>query len=97
MNFLTVRIDPTSNGIIVKVGCIKLVYQQTQLNVFHNDLALYLNDPSAAEKEVRERWNIGPGEDSEGPTETTDERAPRPSSSRVEEKSDTAKSAESPR
>ena len=80
MNFLTVKIDPTSNGIIVKVGCIKLVYQQTQLNVFHNDLALYLNDPLAAEKEVRERWNMGPGEDSESPVEATE---PRDESSKI--------------
>lgn len=73
--FQNIGIFFNSNGLTVKVGCTTLVYQQTQLDMFHNDLALYLNNPLAAEKEVRERWNIDQSEDAESPTEERSERA----------------------
>lgn len=61
--FHSIVIEPASNGISVKIGCISLVYQQTQLNMFHDDLALFLIDPVSAEKQIRKRWHIGQGED----------------------------------
>jgi len=95
-NFHTIQITPASNGITVKAGCLLIVYQQTQLNIFHDDLARYLNDPIATEKEIRKRWHIEQGEDTEAPTE---EREPRPSISRAEpaERETAEKAADTPR
>lgn len=67
--FQEIGIFPNANGITVKVGCITLVYQQTQLNVFHDDLARYLTDPVGTEKEIRKRWHIEQPEDAEATEE----------------------------
>ena len=72
-NFFPIKIDYASNGIIVKAGCLLIVYQQTQLNMFHNDIGAYLVDPVATEKEIRKRWHIEET-DSESPEEEPDPR-----------------------
>jgi len=56
--FYEIKINGTHNGIIVEVGCVKLVYQQTQLDMFYADLALYLVDREKGYKAIRERWQI---------------------------------------
>ena len=57
-DFRTIKIRHASNGIIVEVGCVKLVYQQSQLDMFSDDLLLYVRDPEAGYKNIRERWQI---------------------------------------
>jgi len=88
-SFLNIKIEPASNGIIVKVGCVLLVYQQTQLNMFHNDLVDYLDDPIATEKEIRKRWHIEQGVD-----EVSPEERPTPSRTREAEPTEERDTAE---
>lgn len=54
----SIMIDGMDNGIFVKVGCLRLVYQEDDLHDFFIDLKAYFKNPSDAEKEIRKRWKI---------------------------------------
>ena len=65
MNFRKITISPTSNGLVVEVGCFKLVYPKENFKPrnecpysFLGDLELYLDDPRKTESMIRERWHI---------------------------------------
>jgi len=69
--FMDIRIVAASNGVTVFVGCLKVVYQQTQLEMFLGDLTMYLQDPKGAEDTIRKRWDIT----METPEEATPDQA----------------------
>lgn len=77
-NFHTLTIKPASNGIEVKAGCLLIVYQQSQITLFINDLRNYLDDPIGTEKMIRDRWVIG-GDASEDTVANESEARARPS------------------
>ncbi len=57
-SFQEISIKHMDNGIKVKIGCKKLVYQQKDLKQFLKDLENYLNNPEETEKKIRARWKI---------------------------------------
>jgi len=56
--FQDISIKHMDNGLKVKVGCIRLVYQQKDLKQFFKDLEAYFNDSEKTEKAIRKRWNL---------------------------------------
>jgi len=74
--FYDIKISHASNGIIVEAGCIKLVYQQDQLEMFDDHLELYLTDPEKGYKLIRERWHIDQGDEEQPVAETAREEVP---------------------
>lgn len=56
--FQDIAIKHMDNGLKVKVGCMKLVYQQKDLKQFFSDLEAYFNDPERTERMIRKRWNL---------------------------------------
>jgi hypothetical protein len=56
--FQKITIESLDNGIVVKAGCMKLVYQEQDLGTFHEDLESYIKHPNETEKGIRKRWNI---------------------------------------
>ena len=66
----SITIDSVANGVIVGVGCQKLVYSEEMFELFINDLELYIRDFKKAEKMISERWDMKFGDDAEQPCET---------------------------
>ena len=58
-NFQDITIKHMDNGLKVKVGCIRLVYQQKDLKQFFKDLGAYFENPEKTEKAIRKRWGMG--------------------------------------
>ncbi|MBA7629294.1 hypothetical protein ES703_36792 [subsurface metagenome] len=83
--FYPITISPTDNGIIVEAGCLKIVYQQTQLGMFIDDLNLYFADPGEGYKQIRKRWGITPEDQPEevAPTIPEEERTKEPEAKRA--------------
>lgn len=86
-----IKISPASNGVIVKVGCVKLLYTVDAYELLANDLPLYLKDHDAAIKTIEERWGLRLMEGQSNPTtnpvareersvgeDTVSERSPAP-------------------
>ena len=56
--FQDISIKHMDNGLKVKVGCMKLVYQQKDLKQFLKDIEAYFKDPEKTEKLIRKRWKL---------------------------------------
>ena len=83
-----VCISPASNGVMVKVGCVNLLYTVDAYELLANDLSLYLKDHDAAIKAINERWGLKVMEGPSGqPCEVGEER---PTVERVGRGEDTA-------
>ncbi|GAH37322.1 unnamed protein product [marine sediment metagenome] len=84
-NFYPITITPANNGIIVEAGCLKIVYQQTQLGMFFDDLTTYLDDSKAGEKLIRKRWDIDQEDQAEevAPTIPEEEKVKEPEAKRA--------------
>ena len=52
------RIEGHDNGVLVKAGCVQLVYHQSNFATLLNDLEAYLKDPDATVKSIMRRENI---------------------------------------
>ena len=54
-----ITINAVDNGLIVEVGCKKLVYQKDDgYKQFLADLKSYLKNPEKAQEEIFKRWGI---------------------------------------
>ena len=53
-----IEIKGAENGVMVEVGCVLLVYHQSDFATLLNDLEAYLKNPDVAIKDIKRRENI---------------------------------------